>query len=126
MKVKAKIINNGKSLSNEEIDNFFIEKLFQLEAQFTKEIDKFSLAHKKLKLIQLSSTLSRSTHQSRLYYDYCLLECIQDFIKKGYRVESIEVSKELESAIKKLKDIPQEFKRKKIGFWAWLFPKIWR
>lgn len=104
MKVKAKIINNGKSLSNEEIDNFFIEKLFQLEVQFTKEIDKFSLAHKKLKLIQLSSTLSRSTHQSRLYYDYCLLECIQDFIKKGYRVESIEVSKELESAIKKLKD----------------------
>lgn len=104
MKVNARIINNGKYLSNEEIDNFFVEKLFQLEAQFTKEIDRFSLAHRKLKLIQLSSTLSRSIHQSRIYYDYCLLECIQEFIKKGYQIEFIEVSKELESAIKKLKD----------------------
>tara|TARA_Y100001970_G_scaffold292952_1_gene436790 strand:+ start:4253 stop:4432 length:180 start_codon:yes stop_codon:yes gene_type:complete len=33
----------------------------------------------------------------------------------------------LKKPIKNLKDIPQEFKTKKrIGFWAWLFPKIWK
>ncbi len=33
----------------------------------------------------------------------------------------------LKQPIKTLRDIPQELKpKKKIGFWAWLFPKIWK
>ncbi len=103
MKVSARIIKNGKYLSNEKVNKFFIKKLFQLEDQFTREIDKFSSAHKKVKFIQLSSTLSRSIYQSRIYYDYCLLEGIQELIKKGFQVEFIEINQELQSAIKELK-----------------------
>ncbi len=33
----------------------------------------------------------------------------------------------LKEPIKTLKDIPQELKTKKrVSFWAWLFPKIWK
>ncbi len=105
MKVNARIIKNGKSLSNEEINNFFINKLFQLEDQFTKEIDRFSLICKKKNFVRLSSTLSRSNYQSRIYYDYCLLVCIQEFIADGYLIEFIEISRELEAVIQELNEV---------------------
>ncbi|GIR02832.1 MAG: hypothetical protein CM15mP12_3630 [Gammaproteobacteria bacterium] len=47
MKVNARIIKNGKVLSYHEINRFITEKLFHLEDQFTKEIDRFSLAYER-------------------------------------------------------------------------------
>ena len=83
MKVNARITKNGKAISYKEINRFITEKLFHLEDQFTKEIDRFSLAHEKIKFLQLSSTLSRSNYQSRIYYDYCLLASSQELIAQG-------------------------------------------
>ena len=102
MKVNARITKNGKAFSYQEINRFITEKLFHLEDQFTEEIDRFSLAHEKIKFLQLSSALSRSNYQSRIYYDYCLLASIQELIAQGHQVEYIEINQELEGAFKEL------------------------
>mgnify|MGYP003651861718 CR=1 FL=1 len=47
-----------------------------------------------------------------------------NYLKGNPNKEENEV---LKKPIKSLSDIPQELKprKKKVGFWQWLFPKIW-
>ena len=108
MKPNVTISKNGEVQSNNEFVKKFNEKLFQLEKEFTNKIDGFLDANKNEPFIFLSATLSRSIHQSKIYYDYCLLKNISEFLDNGYQIDYLEIGPELHETIQQTKKIDLE------------------
>ena len=108
MKPNVTISKNGEVQSNNEFVKKFNDKLFQLEKEFTNKIDGFLDANKNQPFIFLSAILSRSIHQSKIYYDYCLLKNISEFLDNGYQIDYIEIGPELHETIQQIKKIDSE------------------
>ena len=108
MKPNVTISKNGEVQSNNEFVKKFNDKLFQLEKEFTNKIDGFLDANKNQPFIFLSAILSRSIHQSKIYYDYCLLKNISEFLDNGYQIDYIEIGPELHETIQQTKKIDSE------------------